>query len=58
MKGGDGALKNGKKLTRDQKIMLTKAGWDPAAWLCVMDLPNSLILVHRDTGETFVFEKR
>lgn len=51
-------MKHGKRLTRDQKIMLSKAGWDPAVWLCVMDLPHTLILAHRDTGETFVFEKR
>lgn len=51
-------MKNGKRLTRDQKIMLSAAGREPQDYLAVKNLPDSLILLNRRTGKTEVFNKR
>ena len=50
-------MKHGRRLTRDQKIMLAKAGWDPDQYLCIRELPNSIILYVKDAGEVIIFEK-
>lgn len=50
-------MKHGKRLTRDQKILLTLAGWDPDRWLIVRELEHSLVLSDRETGEIVIFEK-
>lgn len=44
-------MKNGKRLSRDQKIMLTEAGKNPADYLIVKDLPGEMTLLNRKTGE-------
>lgn len=56
LKGGDG-LKNGKRLTRAQKIMLSSSGLLPANYLVVKDQQHSMILLNRKTGKTEVFTK-
>ena len=50
-------MKQGKRLTRDQKIMLSRAGWDHKAYLCVRDMPNTLILTRKADGELVIFDK-
>lgn len=45
------------KLTRDQKILLSKMGHDPKAYLLERNLPNSLILVDKTTKERLVVDK-
>lgn len=50
MKGGD-RVKNGKKLTRAQKDLLTENGLNPKEYLRVKDLPRLLQVVHRVTGK-------
>ena len=50
MKGGD-RVKNGKKLTRQQKYLLIENGLDPKEYLRVKDLPRLLQVVHRVTGK-------
>ena len=44
-------MKNGKKLTKAQKILLAENGLDPAEWLRVKDLPRLIQVVHRKTGK-------
>ena len=44
-------MKNGKRLSRDQKIMLTEAGKNPADYLIAKDLPGEMTLLNRKTGE-------
>ncbi len=43
-------MKHGKRLSRDQKIMLTEAGKNPADYLIVKDLPDEMTLLNRKTG--------
>jgi hypothetical protein len=56
-KKGSVGMKNPKKLTRDQKILLSKRGIDPKGLYLQRELPNTLILVKAATGETMVVEK-
>ena len=43
-------MKNGKNLTRSQKIFLTRCGFNPAEWLMVKNLSNgTLVVIHRET---------
>lgn len=44
-------MKNGKKLTRAQKELLTANGLDWRDYLRVKDLPRLLQVVHRKTGK-------
>ena len=41
-----------KKLTRRQKEALSAAGWDCTAYLWVLDIPNGMVLLNKDTAET------
>ena len=50
-------MKQLRKLTRDQKIMLSKQGIDPNAYALHRELPNSLVLVEKATGKLLVVEK-
>lgn len=45
-----------KKLTRNQKIMLTEVGWDASEYLLLRDLPDSMVLRNK-SGETVIFVK-
>ena len=59
MKGGDG-LKNGKRPSRAQKIMLNASGLDPRKYLVVKSQQHSMILLNRETGQTedFTMDER
>lgn len=46
-----------RKLTRDQKVMLSRQGIDPSLYDLYLELPNSLILVEKATGKFLVAEK-
>jgi len=50
-------LKNGRRLTREQKIMLSEAGKNPADYLIVKDLPGEMTLLNRKNGEKETFTK-
>lgn len=50
-------MKQPKKLTRDQKILLSRRGIDPTPMRLERDLPHSLIIVNTTTGKTMVVEK-
>lgn len=50
-------MRQGKRLTREQKILLSRGGWDSKAYLCIRDMPNTLILSRKGDGELVVFDK-
>ncbi len=50
-------MKNGKKLTRNQAMMLKNNGLNPDNWLIVKNLNNRMEIVHRETGNTKVIYK-
>lgn len=50
-------MKQPRKLTRDQKILLSSQGIDPSHYALQQELPNSLILVEKATGKLLVVEK-
>lgn len=43
-------MKHGKRLTRKQKELIQDAGLNPANWLIIKNLPDKLVLVHRNKG--------
>ena len=46
-----------KRLTRAQKKLLSEQAINPALWLLLDELPNTIIIKHRFTGEVRVVEK-
>lgn len=50
-------MKNGKKPTRNQKMLIREHGLSPFNWLVVKNLGESLELVHRETGMTRTITK-
>lgn len=50
-------MKQTKKLTRSQKILLSNKGMDPANFRLVLDLPEVLILYNTVTRMEEVIEK-
>lgn len=46
-----------KKPTREQKKHICAAGLRSQDYLVLFDMPNSLSLVHRESGEITVIEK-
>ena len=45
-----------KKLTRQQKIVLSNRGHNPDDFLCVTQTKTSLIVQHRETGKQMLVE--
>ena len=41
-----------KKPTLDQKKLIAEKKLDPRDWLVLRDMPNSMVLVHRTSGES------
>ena len=50
-------MKQLKKFTRNQKELVMKAGYDTKEYGLRREYPNSIIIVHRATGQTVVVEK-
>ena len=50
-------MKQPKKLTRDQKIMLSRQGYNPKQYLLIRDLPYYLVLQDRKTALEVVVDK-
>ncbi|MGQ7279992.1 DUF6906 family protein [Brevibacillus thermoruber] len=46
-------MKNGKNLTRTQKLILLSRDLNPKEWLISKKLPEMWLLVHRRTNRTF-----
>ena len=49
---------HGKKPTRAQKNAIAAAGLDWHEWLVVNNLPEKLVIAHRETAERRVIERR
>lgn len=49
-------MKRAKKLTRQQKILLSKKGYDPKQFLLVYESGSNAVFVHKDTGEEVQIE--
>lgn len=47
-------MKNGKRPTRKQKILIKQRGLNPENWLVMKNLPKEMHIVHRVTGKTKV----
>lgn len=45
-------MKNGKRPTRSQRMLIQKWRLDPAVWLVVKDTPSEMHLVHRLSDKT------
>ena len=50
-------MKHGKKPTVAQKVALQQAGMDWREWLVMINLPNTMIVIHRQTNETRVIDR-
>lgn len=50
-------MKNPRKPTRRQKILLSQMGYDPRSYTVARELENTMILVRKTTGERLVVEK-
>lgn len=50
-------MKKLKKLTREQKKIISDQGLDPKEFLSERDTPEVFIFVNRTTGEKFEFNK-
>lgn len=50
-------MKQAKKLTRQQKIMLADRGYEPRRYALLNDLPNTLVLRDKYTGLIEVVDK-
>ena len=50
-------MKQDKRLTRGQKIILARMGLDPKRYRLLQDLPNSLVVRDMETGRTEIIEK-
>lgn len=44
-------MKQGKRPTRKQKLIIEAANYNPDDWLVTKNLPGELHLEHRDTGQ-------
>ena len=53
-------MKNGKRPSRAQKIMLNASGLDPRKYLVVKIQQHSMVLLNRETGQTedFTMDER
>jgi len=50
-------MKNGKRPTRNQKMLMREYGLNPLNWLVVKNLGDVLEIAHRDTGITRTIAK-
>lgn len=49
-------MKQGKRPTRKQKLIIADMGLNPYNWLVTKNLPGELHLEHRDTGRPRVMK--
>lgn len=54
---GESTMKQLKKFTRNQKEIVMKAGYDPQEYGLQRELPDSIIIRHRQDGTTVTIEK-
>jgi len=51
-------MKHGKNLTRQQRKLVQSRGLNPDNWLVVKNLPDKLVLVHREKKTIIEVEVR
>lgn len=51
-------MKRPKKLTRDQKKMVSKAGLNPEEWRCLLEDALYLNIIHKDTLKTKIIDRK
>lgn len=49
-------MKHGKKLTRVQRIFIQDIGLNPNHWLIIKNLPDKLVLLHKERGTLAAIE--
>lgn len=50
-------MKNGKRPTRAQKMLMTKHRLNYNNWLVVKDTSTEMVIVHRESGKTRTIKK-
>lgn len=50
-------MKNGKRPTKRQKMLIAASGKNPADWLVCKDTPTEMHLVHRHAGTRKIIPK-
>lgn len=50
-------MKNGKRPTRAQKMLITQQKLNYNNWLVVKDTSTEMVIVHRESGKTRTIEK-
>ncbi|MGM9648842.1 MAG: DUF6906 family protein [Butyricicoccaceae bacterium] len=50
-------MKQPKKLTRQQKILLSNVGLDPDKYMLRQDLMRTIVVSHKETGAVEIIEK-
>lgn len=51
-------MKQPKKLTRDQRKLVSKAGLNPGDWMCLLEDALYLNIIHKDTTKTKIIDRK
>lgn len=51
-------MKQPKKLTRDQKKLVSKSGLNPSEWMCLLEDALYLNIVHKDTLKIKIIDRK
>ena len=51
-------MKQPKKLTREQKKLVSKAGLNPLEWMCLLEDALYLNIIHKDTLKTKIIDRK
>lgn len=50
-------MKRPKKLTRDQKKLVSKSGLNPSEWMCLLEDALYLNIIHKDTLKIKIIDR-
>lgn len=51
-------MKQPKKLTRDQKKLVSRVGLNPSEWMCLLSDDLYLNIIHKDMLNTKIIDKK
>lgn len=51
-------MKQPKKLTRDQKKLVSRVGLNPSEWMCLLEDNLYLNIIHKDMLNTKIIDKK
>lgn len=51
-------MKKPKKLTREQKKLVSKSGLNPLEWMCLLEDALYLNIIHKDTLKTKIIDRK